>query len=680
MRFLNTSFLILLLVSVKLISQEDYNLKLIQSVTEKDYKSSYVVIYDSTDVDVMESGLSYVTMHKLIKVLNQRGANLLKLMSFDYDPLSAYVQIKLAKIYRKNGDIEIIDNSRIYDYPAPARMIYWGGRKLTVEFGALEAGDAIEIITFRKGFTYALLYNDEDEKFIPPMKGHFYDIINFWSSVPVIEKVYRIAMPENKPLQYEVYNGELSSYIHFPKKINKNIKVLVNPNDLSDKGSFASVNSHYQREDKVVYCWYKKDIKPFGSEANMVATSDVAPKLLVSTSPDWYAKAVWFNKVNEDFKSFEVTPEVKAKVDELLKGVSDEFEKISILNHWVAEEVRYSGISMGEGEGYTLHKGQMTFADRCGVCKDKAGMLVTMLRAAGFESYPAMTMAGSRIDYIPADQFNHSVTVVKLSNGNWMLLDPTWIPGVREMWSSAEQQQQFLMGIPGGSDLMTTPISPPEKHYLKIKGESELKANGDLEGKVIVIAEGQSDASIRRMFNRTYQSQWKEIIPELFSEVSNDVEIRNINMNDPYDVKNPMKIEIEYIYKNYALITKDQMVFTPLLVKFPFYNYSFSFELFADTSLINLNYPFRLRFSKLIEIEETIKLPGNKKVILPDNYNFEGQTASFNSNFDLSKNKLLIKAKHILHKRIYETKEWAEVRNALVNRLKFMDSKVIIKK
>lgn len=54
---------------------------------------------------------------------------------------------------------------------------------------------------------------------------------------------------------------------------------------------------------------------------------------------------------------------------------------------------------MGTGEGYTLHKGTMIFRDRSGVCKDKAGMLITMLRAAGFESYPAMTMAGSRIDH-----------------------------------------------------------------------------------------------------------------------------------------------------------------------------------------------------------------------------------------------------------------------------------------
>ena len=98
-------------------------------------------------------------------------------------------------------------------------------------------------------------------------------------------------------------------------------------------------------------------------------------------------------------------------------------------------------------------------------------MLITMLRAAGFESYAAMTMAGSRIDYIPADQFNHSVTVVKLRNGNYKILDPTWVPFLRELWSSAEQQQNYLMGLPEGADLMETPISAPDNHFFRIKGK-----------------------------------------------------------------------------------------------------------------------------------------------------------------------------------------------------------------
>ena len=118
---------------------------------------------------------------------------------------------------------------------------------------------------FRKGFTYALLtgVDDDDSKYIPPMKGHYYDIVEFWNSSPVKVKVYRIILPKDKPLQYEVYNGELQSSISF-------------------------------MGDKTVYTFTKKEILPIKSESRMVALSDVATKLLLSTSPDWYSKSKWF--------------------------------------------------------------------------------------------------------------------------------------------------------------------------------------------------------------------------------------------------------------------------------------------------------------------------------------------------------------------------------------------------
>ena len=305
------------------------------------------------------------------------------------------------------------------------------------------------------------------------MRGHYYDIVEFWSSNPVLEKVYQVSIPKDKFLQYEVYNGEVRSSV-LPKGNN------------------------------YVYTFTKKDYSQPKREPRMVASSDEFTKLLMSTSPDWKAKSLWFYGVNEDFGSFESAPDIDAKVNEILTDAKDEMDSISLLTHWVADNIRYSGISMGEGEGYTLHKGEMTFSDRCGVCKDKAGMLITMLRAAGFESYPAMTMAGSRIDYIPADQFNHSVTLVKLSDGEYHLLDPTWVPFVRELWSSAEQQQNYLMGVPEGADLKITPLSPPENHFINITGNSELLPDGTLEGTFTLEAEGQSDAAIRRMFTSNY--------------------------------------------------------------------------------------------------------------------------------------------------------------------------------
>jgi hypothetical protein len=206
--------LISLLIPMLALAGPEENLQVLRKITAKDYPNDKVVVaYDSTQIYVEPSGLSKVYIHQLFKVLTAKGALEKRVITFGYDPLSAYVDIRSANIYRKNGDVIPVDVSKVNDYPAPARAIYWGAREKMIEIGRLEPGDAVEVQIFRKGFTYALLQQaeDDDERYIPPMHGQFYDIVPFWSSDPILEKVYTVNVPNDKPLQYEVYNGQLRS-------------------------------------------------------------------------------------------------------------------------------------------------------------------------------------------------------------------------------------------------------------------------------------------------------------------------------------------------------------------------------------------------------------------------------------------------------------------------------------
>lgn len=611
-----------------------------------------LIIFDSTFSDVQATGLTYVYTHRLYKVLTSKGALDLNTITYGYDPLSAYVEIRKVLIHRKNGEIEELDINTVMDYPAPARAIYWGASEKMIEVGRLEPGDAVEVFLFRKGFTYALLAGDDDDMYIPPMRGHFYDIIEFWSRDPILEKVYQTSVPKNKLVQYETYNGELKTSVWY-------------------------------EDGKMVYTFSKKDIMPMKYEPGMVGFSDVAPKLLISSSPDWYAKSLWFYNVNEDYGSFDVTPEVKEIVDEILKegNAKTEMDSISLLTHWVADEIRYSGISMGPGEGYTLHTGEMTFLDRCGVCKDKAGMLVTMLRAAGFESYPAMTMAGSRIDYIPADQFNHSVTVVKLRNGEYELLDPTWVPFLRELWSSAEQQQNYLLGVPEGADLGITPISPAENHYFKMNGRSVINKDGSLEGSLRLSAEGQSDGAIRGMFTRALKNTWEQNVERELKRKYPLMEITSVKYDDPYDyMAGPIELEISYTIPHFAVVTDEEIIFTPVIISGIFMRGMAHMNTNVDNE--DRKYPFRDRCSRLVELNEQIKLPAKASIVyVPEEESFSDKPASFEGEYTLSKSgtSLMVNEKVVLNKRIYEKEDWGAYRKAVAAQQKFSKEPVILK-
>ncbi len=606
-----------------------------------------LIIFDSTSVDMQETGLTYVLNHTLTKVLNSHGANDLGVVKFGYDPLSAFVEIKKAVVYKSDGRVVEINVQKTLDYPAPARAIYWGAREKMLEIGHLESGDAVEVTMFRKGFTYALLAAGDDDKYIPPMKGQFYDIVEFFSGYPIKSKVYRVSVPKDKPLQYQFYNGEAQSSCWFEK-------------------------------DKIVYSFSKKDILPIKAEPRMVAMVDVAPKLLVSTTGDWNSKSTWFYNVNEDFGSFIADKEIKDKVAEILKGASSEMDSVSRLTHWCADEIRYSGISMGCGEGFTLHKGTMTFTDRCGVCKDKAGMLITMLRAAGFQSYPAMTMAGSRIDYIPADQFNHCVTIVKLRDGKYHLLDPTWVPFVRELWSSAEQQQQYLMGVPEGADLDTSPISAPENHYIKIDGIAELKPDGTLAGRITLAGEGQSDASIRGLFKFTNKTGWYQNVEKELLKMWPQAKVSLVKYSDPFDYQNyNIWIAIDYTIPEFALVSGNTMMFTPLSAGEIFKN--FQGQLAFETGQKERKYAFRDRCSRKVEVNESIRMPEIKKVVrMPEAIDKPGSAASYKGGYSVSNGTVIFSGTSVFSKRQYEAGDWPEFRAAVEAQNRFSEMPVII--
>lgn len=613
-----------------------------------------VCLLDSTGVEVRDNGSGSFYIRKIIQIKSQSDALNNRVLKYDYDPLTAFAAFHKVVIYKTDGSVRELNLSAALDYVAPARSIYWGARQIMIEIGHLEIGDVIDYSIDKKGFTYALLTDGEaasdEDRFVPPMRGEYYDIVPFWVTEPTVRKVYTVSLPKDKQVQFQFYQGECTT-------------------SLRNDG------------DRRVYTFTSTHQAPFIKEGSMVDLFDVAPKLMFSTTPNWQEKSLWFHKVNEDYGSFEATPEAQKKVNELIKGCKSEMEKISVITHWVADNMRYSGISMGKGEGYTLHNTKMNFTDRCGVCKDKAGLAISMLRMAGLEAYPAMTMSTSRIESIPADHFNHCVAVVKLSNGTYMPIDPTWVPFLRELWSSAEQQQNYLPGIPEGSDLLITPVSAPENHYFRIKATSTLRADGTLKGELTVSAEGQSDKSVRNIFTSGFQSEWRNGVERELLAISPSARLLSVDFGkEPQDyIKAPIKITFRYEIPDYALCGSEELLFKPVTMS-GIYSSVRSF-LRINTDLEERNYAFKDACSRLVELDEEISVPKGFKLLQPAmDKNLQGQAADFAGTLNQQGNNIVMHQRLVLKKRVYQAADWQSFRAAVNAHKSFGQDYLILKK
>ncbi len=661
-----------------------------------------VTVFKRTQVTMEESGLSHIENHELIKCLSEKGAAELARLRLDFDPASNMVEVRKLRLLRKDGTVQELPGEGV-DMPQPQWAIYWGAQMKLVPLPRLQPGDAVEVSTYMKGFLIAYLQDDnpwgpvseptgagetpaepppapveqpapaeqpappaeqpaapvevaqapedDESRFIPPMRGHFYDVVYFQDHHPVKLRHYTVRTPLDKPLQYEVYNGEVKSYVSFDSE-------------------------HHQ------YSFWKQDLPAWHEEHHYSAGyPDLQTKVVMATVPDWQAKSRWFCQVNES--QFQATPAIQAKVDEITAGMTSDEDRIRAINHWAANEIRYSGISMGKGEGYTLHSGEMIFNDRSGVCKDKAGMAITMLRAAGFTVYPAMTMAGSRVERIPADQFNHCVVALKHDDGSWEMLDPTWVVYSPENWSSAEGEQHYVIGSPEGEELMIMPAFDAAANKLRVEASSEIDEQGDLTGTIVFSAEGYAEQRLRRELvhystARDRQAWFERAVAQIGPGA--EVEPVQVSYAAIQDVNTPIRYQVDYRIPGYAMVTDDGLIFAPPTAA----------HLVTSTRLapyLGLAGPEEREQALLIwaprmrDVQETIKLPAGYEVErLPEDVSIDSDIASLQVRLEGKRRKLTYTQQLAIKRREIPAEQYPDFRSVVQGAAALPEDLVVLRR
>jgi hypothetical protein len=574
-----------------------------------DHDADAVVVFQWTDVIVRPNGIGTARTHTVTKVLRDGGIRRQSVQVFPFDPNTNRLDLVAVRLYRKDGKVYEYPVARARIQPQAAGSIFWGTKQYMVPLPRLEVGDAVETISDMTGFNVAYLgskageeLNYYGEPLKPPVAGHWHDEVHFWTTgYPIAEKRYTVRIPIDKPLQYGVYNGELQTTV--------------------------TMDAHH-----MTYSFVKEDMTPLKSEPSQQNWPSVAPKLLLATLPSWEDKGRWLYQVSEP--QFEADEAIQRTVDEIIKDCKTDEEKYTALNHWVAENIRYAGTSRGMCEGYTIHRSVETFHDRCGVCKDKAGMLVTMLRCAGFDSFLVMTMARQRVDPIPADQFNHAVTCIRWDDGSLTLLDPTWMPKSRDNWSTLEPLQHVVYGLPEGKELSQSPDYPPETCQATWEARSRIDAENNLSGTLAFEAIGAPEGRIRRTLAGLHPRERQAFFDRTFQRLAPNARPQRVNFRDPVDFSGPLTISGDFVAERYVLGDNARRYLALPMMQTVFGDRAL-YDLWWDSSSETRDYGLKLLASRRALISETITLPPDWKTVeLPDPVDLDGPAASLK--FDVS--------------------------------------------
>lgn len=191
----------------------------------------------------------------------------------------------------------------------------------------------------------------------------------------------------------------------------------------------------------------------------------------------FYTPSTW-NEVAKNYYSSSapkavLTEEISAKVKTLSQGLSEREEKIKAVYDYV-RSIRYVSILLNQHE-VIPHEAGLTFRNGYGDCKDKAVLLVAMLKALGIDSSVALVNVTHLLDQeLPSlSVFNHVIVAVPETTGAYFFLDATnpYTPyGLLPMY--VQNRHVLVVGEKGG-ELTVIPPQAPDQNKVEEKIEVE---------------------------------------------------------------------------------------------------------------------------------------------------------------------------------------------------------------
>ena len=271
----------------------------------------------------------------------------------------------------------------------------------------------------------------------------------------------------------------------------------------------------------ITYHWEVNNVPRMFGEPSMPPYESVLQRQLVSTLTDWPAVSRWYWDLSKPHLEA-TSPELLAKVDFLTNGADSDLAKVKALFYYVSGNVRYMGLTPEKDRpGFEPHDVKLTFAKNYGVCRDKAGLLVAFLRAAGFNAYPVLINIGGKLDpEVASPDFNHAIVGVELTKGEYTLMDPT-DEHTRDLLPYYDCNRSYLVCRPEGETLLTSRVHPPEEHMMRVTTTGTLSVDGALTAKSVLSFEGVNDDAYRNAFvsmkpddrRRFFEANLKQTLP-----------------------------------------------------------------------------------------------------------------------------------------------------------------------
>jgi hypothetical protein len=439
--------------------------------------------------------------------------------------------------------------------------------------------------------------------------------------------------PPGSVFAYEVTQEEDTVFTTYPYSFQDSAPVVISRFVLSLPAAWEARGTLFNHDDfspKVegnTYTWELRDLPWIEREDYSPRLESIAPWLGVTYFPTganpalpslrtWGSVSQWLSGLMDP--SVEPTPVVRAKAAELTAGAKTELEKIRAIAAF-AQQTNYVEVSMNvtRGGGYTPHPAEQVLTRNYGDCKDKAGLMRSLLKASGIDAYTVVIFSGDR-EYVrpqwpSPNQFNHAIVAVKVSPdttaptvldhprlGRLLIFDPT-DPVTPVGGLPTSEQSSFALVVAGpDGDLIKMPRLSPASARVDRKVDGRLDDGGHLNAHLVTEYFGQSGSAMRYLARHGGDDQLKKNLERTYSRRLGGVKLDKITPED-HASEDRMELSLDVAVGQFGQFMREKMLVIKPGALAPDADYSFSNK--------ERKLPVRLE-SRLRQDSVVLQLPG----------------------------------------------------------------------
>jgi len=514
--------------------------------TEKshDYlQESFVVEQIRTRYRFETDGTGRKEVTARIRVQSEAGVQQWGQIQVGYNSANERVEIPYVRVLKEDGSVVKASDDAVQDLSAPVEReapVYTDYRQKHITVPGLRPGEVLE-------------YDMVTIIHTPLAAGQFWTEYDFDKNNIVLDEELDVDVPKGRALKMK-------------NKPDRDPKI----SEENGRRLYHWSSSHLEREDDDK----TKDKDKDKGRKKKKHRDDDRPDVQMTTFESWEQIGRWYAGLEKDRRA--PSPEVRAKAQELTKGLNTDMEKTEALYDYVAKNFRYVSLSLGVGR-YQPHAAADVLHDQYGDCKDKHTLLASLLEAEGLHASSVLINSSRKLDPdVPSpSQFDHVITMLPRDNNGtreevWMDTTSEVAPFRLLAFTLRKKQALVIPPVDPPSQvaphLEETPADTPMPDTEISEIEGKVNDIGKLEAHVHYQFRGDEELLLRSVFRRVPQANWSRVVDNVNAGLGGDV--TNLKVSDPAATREPFTLSYDVSKVNFLDWSKKKTEIVLPLVQF----------------------------------------------------------------------------------------------------------------